>query len=60
VFGGVRPVAWRAMKDSWRRLATSFVLGPAGRLVGFIADVSAASAHYWLARLRGRDPWVKR
>jgi hypothetical protein len=45
------------MKNSLRRAATSFVTGSTGRLVAFLTDVSIASARYWNARARGRQPW---
>jgi len=45
------------MKNSLRRLATSFVVGSSGRVVAFVADVSVMTARYWAARLQGKKSW---
>ena len=45
------------MKNSLRRVATTIVTGSTGRWVAFVTDISIASARYWNARARGRQPW---
>jgi len=46
----------RAVKDTPRRVAAAVLTGPAGRFAAFVIDVSVASARYYAARARGRDP----
>jgi hypothetical protein len=36
-------------------VAAALLTGPAGRLLAFFIDISAASARYYYARLRGRE-----